>query len=220
MLTSLDWRFFPVGEGALLLDAGETTPFSNRCVLHLADMLEHLSLPGLLSSVPGMSSLLLIFDPLQSSGDVLRHTIDMLLHETSLPEEGQARLVTIPVRYGGEYGPDLEDVAARCALSPQQLIDMHSATIYRVMMIGFAPGFPYIGMLPSVLHVPRRDTPRAALPAGSVAIAAGLTGIYPARLPGGWHIIGRTSLSLFNAQLDPPAYLCAGDRVRFIQEEG
>ena len=166
-----------------------------------------------------MSSLLLIFEPLSTSAGALRDVLDMLIASTQLPEESQARLVTIPVCYGGDYGPDLEWVAARCGMSPQQVVELHCGHTYRVMMIGFAPGFPYIGMLPAALHVPRRATPRAALPGGSVAIAAGLTGIYPTRLPGGWHIIGRTDVALFDAQAAMPTYLCAGDRVRFVEAQ-
>lgn len=205
-----------MGEAALLLDAGIASDTSNRWVLHIARLLDQHSRAGLISSVPAMSSLLMTFDPLQLSTQALARHVQALLTDTQLPEEQNTRIVTIPVRYGGEYGPDLEWVAERCNMHPQDVIALHCAHSYRVMMIGFAPGFPYIGMLPAQLHVPRRDTPRAALPAGSVAIAAGLTGIYPNRLPGGWHIIGRTDISLFDAAAEPPSLLVAGDQIRFV----
>jgi inhibitor of KinA len=127
-----------------------------------------------------------------------------------------ARVIDVPVTYGGAAGPDLDKVATALGLAPAELVAIHTAEVYRVMMIGFTPGFPYIGPLPDRLQVPRLTTPRAAVPAGSVAIAAGLTGIYPARLPGGWHLIGRTDLLLFDPAATPPATLEPGDGVRFV----
>ena len=120
------------------------------------------------------------------------------------------------MRYGGEDGPDLDEVAVRLGLAPREVVAIHCEAIHRVLMIGFAPGYPYLGGLPPQLHLPRRATPRKAVPAGSVAIAAGMTGIYPARLPGGWHLIGRTEQRLFDPQAERPCLLEPGDDVRFV----
>ena len=124
-------------------------------------------------------------------------------------------LVEIPVCYGGEYGPDLLDVAHLSGLDAAQVGARHAAVEYRVAMLGFAPGFPYLLGLDPSLHAPRRATPRTRVPAGSVAIGGAQTGMYPCELPGGWQLIGRTPLALFDAQRDPPCLLAPGDRVRF-----
>ena len=125
------------------------------------------------------------------------------------------RLRAIPVVYGGEEGPDLADVAALTGLSDAEVVERHAATELRVLFDGFAPGFAYLGDLPIELRVARLDTPRTRTPAGSVAIAGPMSGVYPATLPGGWRIIGRTPVTLFDPRRDPPAYLLPGDRVRF-----
>lgn len=125
------------------------------------------------------------------------------------------RFVEIPVCYDGEFGPDLADVARHTGLSVEEVIARHSAVEYRVHCLGFAPGFPYLGGLPPELATPRRATPRQGVPAGSVAIGGAQTGIYPQSSPGGWNVIGRTPLRLFDADREPPALLKAGDRVRF-----
>jgi inhibitor of KinA len=125
-------------------------------------------------------------------------------------------VIEIAVRYGGADGPDLLDVALQLDLTPDQVVALHTGQPYRVVMLGFAPGFPYIGPLPAALMLPRRATPRTAVPAGSVAIAAGMTGVYPQRLPGGWHLIGRTYAVLFDPHRSPPSLLQAGDQVQFV----
>ncbi|HEY6894280.1 MAG TPA: 5-oxoprolinase subunit PxpB, partial [Rhodanobacteraceae bacterium] len=134
------------------------------------------------------------------------------------PETGRApqRLVEIPVRYGGEYGPDLDALAHYAKLDAAEVIAKHTAATYTVAMLGFAPGFPYLFGLDDALQMPRRATPRTRVPAGSVAIGGAQTGIYPTELPGGWQLIGRTPLALFDAARDPPSLLMPGDRVRFV----
>ncbi|MDE2055050.1 MAG: 5-oxoprolinase subunit PxpB, partial [Xanthomonadaceae bacterium] len=123
--------------------------------------------------------------------------------------------VEIPLCYGGEYGPDLDAVAVHARLPRGDVIARHTATEYAVAMLGFAPGFPYLLGLDPALQVPRRTTPRTRVPAGSVAIGGAQTGIYPRELPGGWHLIGRTPLALFDPAREPPCLLAPGDRVRF-----
>ncbi len=211
----ISWRFAPMGEAALLVEGWPVQPLTNRYVLALAAVLEGLDWPGVHSLVPAINSLLIVFDPLECDIDDLQGRVAELLHGLSPLPEMPERVITIPVRYGGVSGPDLEDVATQLHISPREVVARHTAQIYRVMMIGFAPGFPYAGPLPDNLILPRRATPRQAVPAGTVAIAAGLTGIYPVRLPGGWHLIGYTSLGLFDAGRNVPSTIVAGDGVRF-----
>ncbi len=138
----------------------------------------------------------------------------MLQSRDERPEPAP-RLVTIPVRYGGGEGPDLEDVARRTGLEPLQVIERHAGSLYEVRFLGFTPGFAYLGPLDPSLVCPRLDRPRRSVPAGSVAIAADQTAVYPASTPGGWRLIGRTDAVLFDAARDPMSLLAIGDRVRF-----
>lgn len=212
----LTWTYRLLGEAGLLLEARPANDAANRAVQMLALALDRLGLPGVLSSVPAINTLLISFDPLQVPLDQLQDQTQRLVAQLDLARAAPPRVLTIPVRYGGADGPDLDEVAAQLGLAPRDVVAEHCAHIYRVLMIGFAPGFPYLGGLPERLHLPRRTTPRAAVPAGSVAIAAGMTGIYPARLPGGWHLIGRSDLRLFDPGAAPPSILEPGDGVRFV----
>lgn len=134
------------------------------------------------------------------------------------PISPQGRLIEIPVHYGGEYGEDLFDVAKFHQTTPDEIIRRHTATTYTVFMMGFQPGFPYLGGLPENLHTPRRDVPRTRVPAGSVGIGGSQTGVYPFTSPGGWQLLGRTEMPLFDLTQTPPVLLQAGDNVRFIVE--
>lgn len=128
-------------------------------------------------------------------------------------------VVQIPVVYGGEEGPDLEIVAEHSGLTPQEVIELHTSVIYPVRMIGFAPGFPYLSGLPEAIHAPRKTTPRSSIPAGSVGIAGGQTGVYSISTPGGWQIIGRTTIALFLPDQQPPSLVQAGDAIQFVAVE-
>lgn len=130
----------------------------------------------------------------------------------------QGRLVEIPVHYGGEFGEDLHYVARFHHTTPEDIIRRHTTPTYTVFMMGFQPGFPYLGGLPENLHTPRRDVPRTKVPAGAVGIGGSQTGIYPFSSPGGWQLLGRTELALFDLTLSPPVLLSAGDQVRFVAE--
>jgi len=172
-------------------------------------------------TIPSYRSLLLIFNPLKTTLSLLQdrvHHLWNILDPSQLPEP---RRVKIPVVYGGEYGPDLEWVAGYHGITPDEVIRLHTEHTYHVYMIGFMPGFPYMGELPKALITPRRETPRTIVPRGSVALAQGQTGIYSTQSPGGWQIIGRTPLTLFDPEKWPPALLEMGDRVKFfaIDEE-
>lgn len=212
----INWTLAPLGEGALLLSGEPVSPLVNRYALALAETLLTQALPGLHSAVPAVNSLLVTFDPLCLDGARLATHVQALLTDTAPAPAEPTRVITLPVRYGGEAGPDLAAVAQSLGMRPAQIISQLEQIILRVLMIGFAPGFPYLGPLPPELHLPRRATPRTAVPAGSVAIAAGMAGIYPARLPGGWHLLGRTEQPMFEPGHDPPALLNPGDGVRLV----
>ncbi len=216
MIEPVSWRYIALGEAALLAEVDAELVLGNRYILALSVVLDAEPLPGVSSFIPALTSLLIRFDPLQVSFATVEQHVRVLVEHLQPVPEAPPRVVTIPVVYGGEAGPDLPEVARRLMLTPEQVVAAHCGQVYRVLMIGFAPGFPYIGPLPDVLALPRRSTPRTAVPAGSVAIAAGLTGIYPQRLPGGWHLLGRTTLSLFDPTAIPPSALRAGDGVRFV----
>ena len=199
----------PFGEAALLVDAD-----SAERAQALAAALRDAPIPGVVASVPGLESLLVELDPLAADVDAVRGELERRLTMPATPLT-TGRLRAIPVVYGGEMGPDLPDVAALTGLSAAEVVARHAQTDLRVLFDGFAPGFAYLGELPRDLHVPRLDTPRTRTPAGSVAIAGAMSGIYPAALPGGWRVIGRTPVTLFDARREPPAYLLPGDHVRF-----
>ncbi len=163
-------------------------------------------------AVAGYTGVTVHFDPDQTTPDALGAAIKRLAAKRP-PMAEPGRLHRIPVVY---EGPDLEEVAARLKLSPEQIVEIHSMPIYRVFLLGFVPGWAYLGPLPEELELPRRHVPRTQVPAGSVAIAGRQTGIYPLPTPGGWHLIGRTSVKLFLPDSDPPSLFRAGDRVKFF----
>jgi KipI family sensor histidine kinase inhibitor len=199
----------PFGEAALLVETGSTEQAQT-----LAASLRIDPLPGVTAAVPGLESLLVELDPLATDAATVVQALEGLLAQP-MPAPAGARQRTIPVVYGGEHGPDLPEVAVLIGLSEAEIVERHAATDLRVLFDGFAPGFAYLGELPQELRVPRLETPRIRTPAGSVGLAGPMSGIYPATLPGGWRIIGRTPITLFDPRRDPPAYLMPGDRVRF-----
>jgi len=172
--------------------------------------------PGVLDVVPSFAAVAVHFN----SEDALeiREWIQAAAADAR-PELQEGSQVEIPVAYGGAYGPDLGDLAMQVGLSAEEVVALHSGADYRVAALGFSPGFPYLTGLPERLHVPRRRTPRLAVPAGSVALAGGQAGIYPFATPGGWHVVGRTAVKLFDPRKACPALLRAGDRVRFVPVE-
>jgi KipI family sensor histidine kinase inhibitor len=205
-----------MGDRSLLVELGETiSPEVNRRVQELMLQLQQARLPGVQEFAPGYRSLLVVFDPLTISPEVLKTRITEAVAQPSASGLAQAKLITVPVFYGGEYGPDLEWVSGHLGISAEELIRLHTGTIYRVYMIGFTPGYPYMGELPAELATPRRSTPRTRVPKGSVGIAQRQTGIYPVESPGGWQIIGWTPIELFDPSRQLPSLLEMGDRVKF-----
>jgi len=169
---------------------------------------------GLIEIVPGMGNLLLK----ASSNSILNTLRDLVLSHWPTLQDGQleGRCIEIPVSYGGSHGPDLIAVAKHCGLSPERVIELHSAASYRVFCLGFQPGFAYLGGLNPALATPRLSTPRLSTPAGSVAIGGVQTAVYPRTSPGGWHVIGHTEVCLFNPNSEQASLLKPGDSVRFI----
>lgn len=209
-----------IAEDALLLRFGERIDVAiNDAVLAAAARLQQ-ALPQL-ECVPAYASLLLRFDPLAWHSDHrappherVQAAVRAALEDTETVTAAP-RMVEIPVCYGGAFGPDLDALAAHAGLDAEAAIALHAGVDYRVAMLGFAPGFPYLLGLDQRLAMPRRADPRRRVPAGSVAVGGSQTGIYPAELPGGWQLIGCTPLRLFDANAASPALLQAGDRVRF-----
>lgn len=211
------FRYLPVGDCAITVEIGdEIAPNINAIVRALTLALEQLQLPGIRELVPTYRSVMILYDP----AIILFHELveQIKQAETSLSAFAPppARTIEIPVQYGGEFGVDISTVAARNHLTEDEVIALHSGRDYLVYMLGFTPGFCYLGGLDERLETPRLDVPRARIPAGSVGIAGKQTGIYPIDSPGGWQLIGRTPLRLFDPQREPPVFINAGDLVRFV----
>jgi inhibitor of KinA len=193
----------------------EITLQANENVRKLLRLLELEPVAGVRNLHPAYCSLLVKFDALKLRHDeleaILKKYLDRL-KKVNLPEPRQ---LEIPVCYGGEYGPDLSDVAATHGITPAQAIELHTSTTYLVYFLGFVPGFAYLGQLPEALVTPRLATPRKRVPAGSVGIAGNQTGVYPFATPGGWRLVGRTPMAMFRTDRDGLSLLSIGDRVRF-----
>jgi inhibitor of KinA len=212
-------RYMPFGDSGLLVEFGSTINLDiNRRVLALCNKLEEEHVEDVQELVPTYRSLLVRYDPTRTSYERLVFLIKDV-EETlgTLSAEVGMKELTIPVFYGGEFGPDLKHVAAVHNLTEQQVIELHVEKEYRVYMTGFVAGFPYLGEVADEIATPRLQTPRLKVPAGSVGIAEKQTGIYPCEAPGGWQIIGKTPLRLFDPSKQQPALLKAGDSVRFRQ---
>ncbi len=207
-------RISPASDHSLLVTLGaEIAPAIHREVLRLCRALD--GLPGIRNLHPGYATVLVTFDPLQCEPQSLAAAIRERYAQTAALPLPEPRTIEIPVVYGGEYGPDLDAVAALHQITTREVIALHSGPAYLVYFLGFSPGFPYLGGLPPALATPRLETPRRHVPAGSVAIGGSQTGVYPVSSPGGWRIIGRTPLRLFRPDRTPPALLRMGDHVKF-----
>jgi KipI family sensor histidine kinase inhibitor len=215
MSGSENMRIIQASDRSLLVSFGEKISLdAHRVVLRLTRSLE--GAPELLNLHPAYASVLIDFDPRRRRHAAIEDLIRERLEKAPEPAPGDPRLVEIPVQYGGGFGPDLNDVAQHTGLTAERVVEIHSSVEYLVYFLGFSPGFPYLGGMAAEISTPRLASPRKQVPAGSVAIGGSQTGVYPMATPGGWRIIGRTSLKLFDAQSDSPALLRMGDRVRFI----
>jgi inhibitor of KinA len=184
-------------------------------VLRLTSLLLHDLRKEILNVHPAYTSVLITFDPNVTVAVELERRVHGLCERMGTVETPAPKAITIPVCYEGEFSPDLEHVARHNGLSPADVVRLHKSAAYTVCFLGFSPGFPYLAGLPEQIATPRRASPRLRVAAGSVGIAGRQTGIYPDSSPGGWQVIGRTPLRLFNPSLDPPSLLNMGDEVRF-----
>jgi KipI family sensor histidine kinase inhibitor len=206
---------------SLLVSFGqEISQEAHAQVRRLFHLLEAEPPAGVLNLHPAYASLLVSYDPLRANREELQRQVERQVTGEGEGVSPETPVVEIPVCYGGEFGPDLGDVSAACGLHPSEVIREHAAGDYIVYFLGFSPGFPYLGGMSERIAAPRRATPRKRVPAGSIAIGGNQTGAYPLASPGGWQLIGRTPLALFDARRTPPALLSLGDRVRFVAMSG
>lgn len=219
---SIDFHCYPLGDSAIVIQfADEISILINQKIRAIGEFLDEYTFEGFVEYVPAFSTITIYYLPNLVSYGELETMIEEMMGELQEPQKSnQSAIIEIPVVYGGEWGPDLEYVAQHNKLSIEEVIKIHCGAEYLVYMIGFAPGFPYLGGMDERIVTPRRETPRASVCAGSVGIAGTQTGVYPIETPGGWQIIGRSTIDLFSIESDEPVLLKAGDRVRFVPVDG
>ena len=211
-------RFLAGGDKALIIEFGNTVaPELQHRVQRLMLAIQSAIIPGLIEAVPTYRSLLIHYDPLQTNFKELRDRLESLEKRAEDSKFPKPTVTEIPTVYGNEYGPDLEFVAEHNGTTPEEVIQIHSSTTYLIYMLGFTPGFPYLGGMSSRIATPRLQTPRTRVSTGSVGIGGNLTGIYPAESAGGWQLIGRTPIKLFDPNQKPPALLQTGNYVVFVR---
>lgn len=207
-----------VGDRGVIVEYGdEISPEINIKIRTMAAAINEEKPAGIVEVIPTYRSLLIVYDPLATDLKSLEDALQFMEGRLDQLEIPLPRTVEIPVSYGGDFGPDIEFVAQAHNLTVEDVIRIHSRALYQIYMIGFTPGFPFLGGLPEDLKTPRLETPRPLVPAGSVGIANNQTGVYPIDSPGGWRLIGRTPLSLFNPSRENPFLYRAGDMIRFVR---
>ena len=207
--------FLDAGDTALVIQYGEVVDVSiNRIVRQLAHAVKQLDMPGIIDIVPTMRSLMIHYDPLSLSKQALIGAVQPLLYDLEELEENNKKWL-IPVCYEGEFAPDINEVSKATNTTIDEIVKQHTLLELEVFMMGFLPGFPYIGLLPEIFDLPRRIEPRVYIPPRSISVAARQTTIYTINSPGGWHLIGRTPVDFYDANRDEPILVCAGDRIKF-----
>ncbi len=214
-----DYRTLPLGDTALTLEFGDRIDPALQAAVSALDQAirderTQGRLHGIVETMPTFRSLTVIFDPLETDHDRISETLSTLSGDGHAQTRAPRHWL-LPACYEPDFAPDLDSIANTIDSDSDTVVRLHSGREYLVYMLGFLPGFPFMGDLPEALRLPRRTEPRTRVPAGSVAIATGLTAIYPWESPGGWHLLGRCPVSLFDARQQTPALLQAGDRVRF-----
>lgn len=212
-------KVVPLGDSALLVQLGDELDIViNQYVHNLVSLINASPLDGIIESVPAYGTLLIHYDPLTLTYHDIHAWVSGKLAQIQEVNARKPRRLEVPVRYGGEYGMDLQFVADYHHLQVEDVIRIHSERTYMIYMMGFTPGFPYMGKLDDAIVTPRLETPRTHVPAGTVAIAGSQTGIYPIDSPGGWRLIGYTALRLFDPAAESPFLFSPGDEIRFVVE--
>ncbi|WP_439882518.1 5-oxoprolinase subunit PxpB [Pontibacter sp. MBLB2868] len=220
----LPFQLCPLGDSAMVLQFDDHISTETHALIRsISNYFDTHSVTGITEYVPAYTTITFYYDPwlLSEQGnldpyDKIVELLQHVLRKVKVKKASKTDVIQIPVCYGGQYGPDLEYVAKYHKMKPKEVVALHTKGTYLVHMIGFAPGFPYLGGLSKKLATPRKDHPRASIPKGSVGIAGNQTGIYPLDTPGGWQLIGRTAVSLFDPEREPPALLKTGDLIRFV----
>lgn len=209
-------RFLTLGDSAIAVEFGQEIRLDvNRQVTALQKLMEENPVAGVVEMVPNYCSLMIVYNPLAVGYHELKLAVEKLLDRLAAVSEAEKEVIEIPVIYGGEYGPDLTEVAAAHNMTEAEVIRRHAEPEYPIYMLGFVAGFPYLGGMDEAIATPRKQSPRLKIPAGSVGIAGGQTGIYSVESPGGWQIIGRTPLKLYDPEQEEPILLRAGQYVKF-----
>lgn len=212
-----DIRILTAGDSALLIEFGkEINPETNRKITALVQLMREQHIEGIVDVIPAFCSLLINYDPRVLSYEELKERMAHLLKMETKTEATRKRIFEIPVCYGGEYGPDIENIAEHAGLSVEEVIKIHSSKDYLIYMLGFLPGFTYLGGLDERIHTPRLASPRLKIRAGSVGIGGSQTGIYPLDSPGGWQLMGMTPVRTYDPERQTPILVEAGDYIRFI----
>lgn len=218
MKTAEPILYYPLGDSAVVIELGQLiSEATHHHIIAICNFLEEYSFEGFMEYVPAFTTVTIFYDPLLNDYKKVESLLMEMMQEVNEEESIMATItVDIPVLYGGIQGADLSFVAKHAGISEAEVVKLHTATDYLVYMIGFAPGFPYLGGLNEKIACPRKEIPSPKIPAGSVGIAGLQTGIYPIETPGGWQIIGQTPLRLFDADRNPPALIKAGNKLRFV----
>lgn len=210
-------KILTAGDSALLIEFEQKiAPEINAQITAFVHLLKEQHIEGVTDLIPAFASLLINYDPRVIGYKDLKARIEELLKIEVSEEASEARVFEIPVCYGGEYGPDIANIAENAGLSEQEVIDIHCSKDYLIYMLGFLPGFVYLGGLDERIHTPRLANPRISIPAGSVGIAASQTGIYPLNSPGGWQLLGMTPVKTYDPEREAPILVEAGDYIRFV----
>ena len=211
-----DTKILTAGDSSLLIQFGqEISPEINAQITAFVHLMREQHLEGVTDVIPAFTSLLINYDPRVIDYRKLKRRLEKLLKLEVSKKASSSRIFEIPVCYGGEYGPDLENIAKHANLTTQEVITIHSSSDYLIYMLGFLPGFSYLGGLDSKLHTPRLSSPRTKIPAGSVGIGGEQTGVYPLDSPGGWQLIGRTPVRPYDPNREPAILYSAGEYIRF-----